>query len=105
MTRRILLSALCFCCAWLCIAGVATTKPQRARPAWTARSWVLLAPRPGGLVEARVWFSDDAQRFEWSALRTGRNLPDGPQWRTGASKTEREAKAAADAAVEELCSE
>ena len=103
MMGRIMLPSLCFGFLLLMAIGPVPDDAQHVRPAWTARSWVLLAPRPGGLVEARVWFSDDAQRFEWSALRTGRNLPDGPQWRTGASKTEREAKAAADAAVEELC--
>jgi len=94
---------LCTFIAWMCVAGDAGLEAKNVRPVWTATAWVMHAPCPPAWhVEGRVWFDDDAQCFQWTVLRTGRNLPDGPQWRTGASKTEREAKAAAKAAIGEL---
>ena len=81
--------------------------PRRAvardeRPAWVAQAWALAVPCGGGHVEGRVWFDAVDQCWEWSALRQGRDRPAGPQWRNGACKMAREAKAAAEAALEEL---
>lgn len=72
------------------------------RPAWYAQSWCLSVGVGGGYVEARVWFDETAQSYEWSAVREGRDRPAGAMWRHGAGKTEREAKRAAEAAIEEL---
>lgn len=93
MTRR----------GFLCLPALAVApRLERVRPAWVAQSWALNLPRAGGCVEGRVWFDEDGQRYEWSALRRGGGRPAGYQWRTGASKTSAEAKAAAEAAMEEL---
>ncbi len=72
------------------------------RPAWVPQAWVMTVPRTGGHVEARVWFDTDEQSYQWTVLRGGGNRPDGYQWYTGACKTERAAKRAAEAAIEEL---
>lgn len=84
----------------LCVAaGLPLQQVHQERPRWEPQSWIL----PLQTIEARVWFNDDEQCWEWSVLTKPKVIkPENYKWQTGRSKTAAEAKEAAEKAVEEL---
>ena len=96
--HRLILILLCG--FFLCVAAIVPSQSAKEeRPQWQPLSWIL----PLQSIEARVWFNDDDQCWDWSVLLKPKVIkPENYKWQTGSCKTAAEAKEAAEKAVDEM---